>query len=178
MQDPYLAEYSDLKKMQRFVMATLFFSTEGRTWRRSDGWLSDADECTWYSSAASSCDDNGVLRELDLRDNRMAGMLPVEVSWLHLLTKLNLRENDISGILPSQLGSLTQMVFLQFTRNLLTGTLPSELASMSNLGTSIAMLFVSYILLKLTVSHLYLPQSSWVWDATTWLVQSQVSTRV
>ena len=155
-QDPYLAEYSGPKKMQRFVMATLFLSTEGPTWRRKDGWLSDTDECTWYSSTVSSCDDNGVLRELDLRDNRMAGTLPVEVSWLHSLTRLDLRENDISGSLPSQLGSLTQMTFLQFNSNLLTGTLPSELASMNKLGMFLEKRFVSsFLLLNLTVYNLY-----------------------
>jgi hypothetical protein len=122
--------------MQRFVMATLYFSTNGDSWREDDGWLSDEDECDWFSSASKNpCDKNGHLRELDLRDNRLEGTMPVELSWLHSLLRINLRESNIGGTIPPQFGSLNLLRFFQMTRNDLTGTLPPELASWTNLGT-------------------------------------------
>jgi hypothetical protein len=123
--------------MQRFVMATLYFSTNGYSWRKDNGWLSNEDECDWFSSAKNSCDENGRLRELDLRDNQLEGTLPVELSWLQSLLRLNLRDANIGGTIPPQFGNLNLMRYFQMTRNDLTGTLPPELASWTNLGTLI-----------------------------------------
>ena len=135
-QDPSVDSYSDQQKVQRFVMATLFFSTDGLNWINSDGWLTDSDECTWFSYT-DLCDGSGNLLQVDLRDNSMVGTVPVEVSWLQVLEKFNLRENHISGSIPSELGELRSLAFLQFTDNDMTGTLPSELARIENLGTQL-----------------------------------------
>jgi hypothetical protein len=53
---PSLDTYSDAQKVQRYVMATLFFSTNGPNWIMSDGWLSNDGECTWFGFWLS-CDD-------------------------------------------------------------------------------------------------------------------------
>ena len=99
----------------------------------SDGWLSDDGECTWFGFWIL-CDDVGVLNELDLRENSMAGTLPVELSWLDSLSRLNFRNNTISGQIPTEFGRFSSMIFLQFSTNQLTGTLPTELATLNNLG--------------------------------------------
>lgn len=131
--DPSLDAYSDAQKVQRYVLATLFFSTNGPTWIMSDGWLSNDGECTWYGFWLS-CDDAGVLNELDLRENNMSGTLPIELSWLDSLLRLNFRDNQISGQIPTEFGRLSSMIFLQFSSNQLTGTLPTELATLDSLG--------------------------------------------
>jgi hypothetical protein len=133
-QDPSLDSYSDEQKVQRFVLATLFYSTDGPHWVNSDGWISDSDECTWFSYT-ELCDGSGNLLQIDLRDNALIGTLPVELSWLASLEKLNLRENSLSGQIPSEFGELKSLAFLQFAMNDLTGTVPSELARCTNLGT-------------------------------------------
>jgi len=82
----YLHQYTGYQKMQRFVLATLYLSTSGSTsWIRSDNWLTDADECTWYtglSAAFSPCTADGRLTNLDLRSNGLAGTLPPELALL------------------------------------------------------------------------------------------------
>ena len=133
-EDPLVDSYSDQQKVQRFVLATLFFSTDGPQWIHSDGWLTDSDECTWFSYT-ELCDGSGSLLQVDLRENSLRGTVPIEVSWLESLEKLNLRENQISGHIPSELGILRSLAFLQFTDNAMTGTLPSELARLGSLGT-------------------------------------------
>lgn len=132
--NPNLDEFTRYQKMQRFVMATLYFSTSGNDWERSDQWLSYADECTWFSHVISPCDKDGILKELNLDGNRLRGTLPVELSWLHGLKRLFLRENEIRGTIPPELSRLSSLNFLQLTSNLISGSLPSELAKMTNIG--------------------------------------------
>jgi hypothetical protein len=131
--DLALDSYTNLQKLQRFVLATLYYSTNGPNWKISDGWLSDAHECYWFSYRPL-CDDQGLIRELDLRDNSLSGMLPVEISWLVYLIHLNLMGNLLSGSIPTELGQLSSLGFLQLTSNALTGELPIELAKLINLG--------------------------------------------
>eukprot|EP00546_Thalassionema_frauenfeldii_P004237 CAMPEP_0178909172 /NCGR_PEP_ID=MMETSP0786-20121207/8347_1 /TAXON_ID=186022 /ORGANISM="Thalassionema frauenfeldii, Strain CCMP 1798" /LENGTH=557 /DNA_ID=CAMNT_0020581189 /DNA_START=146 /DNA_END=1816 /DNA_ORIENTATION=+ len=79
--NPNLDGFTRYQKMQRYVMATLYFSTSGNDWERSDLWLSYADECTWFSHVISPCDQDGILKELNLDGNRLQGTIPVELSW-------------------------------------------------------------------------------------------------
>jgi len=132
--NPNLDGFTRYQKMQRYVMATLYFSTSGNDWERSDLWLSYADECTWFSHVISPCDQDGILKELNLDGNRLQGTIPVELSWLHGLKRLFLRENEIRGTIPSELSRLSNLNFFQLTSNLISGSLPTELAKMTNIG--------------------------------------------
>jgi hypothetical protein len=173
--NPSLDTYSDAQKVQRYVMATLFFSTNGPNWIMSDGWLSNDGECTWFGFWLS-CDDAGVLNELDLRENNMSGALPVELSWLDSLSRLNFRDNQISGQIPTEFGRLSSIIFLQLSTNQLTGTLPTELATLNSLG---AFAF-NVINGNLSLNHLPHPPNSqrlWVWPKTHWSVLFQVNTQ-
>jgi hypothetical protein len=131
--DSAIGSYTNLQKVQRFVLATLYYSTSGPNWKISDGWLSDAHECYWFSSC-TLCDDHGLIRELDLHENSLSGTLPVELSWLQYLIRMDLRENLLSGHIPTEFGRLSSLGDLQLTRNALTGELPTELAKLNNLG--------------------------------------------
>ncbi|KAI2499862.1 hypothetical protein MHU86_14600 [Fragilaria crotonensis] len=133
-QDPSLDSYSDEQKVQRFVLATLFYSTDGPDWVNSDGWISDINECTWFSYT-ELCDGSGNLLQVDLRENSLLGTLPVELSWLESLEKLNLKDNSLYGQIPREFGEFKSLAYLQFARNDLTGTLPTELARVTNLET-------------------------------------------
>jgi len=87
-----LDAYSDDKKIQRYILATLYFSTRGDDWINNTGWLSDSDECDdWYNEADESFCSNGAVVELDFyRDihanpnpsNNLDGSLPVELALL------------------------------------------------------------------------------------------------
>ena len=61
-----LDTYSDKRKIQRYVLAVLYYSTNGNNWDRNSGWLSNEDECDWYNLADGSfCDESGAVMELD-----------------------------------------------------------------------------------------------------------------
>jgi hypothetical protein len=44
-----LDAYSDEKRIQRYALATFFYSTNGDNRKRNTGWITDVDECDWYN---------------------------------------------------------------------------------------------------------------------------------
>jgi hypothetical protein len=150
-----------VEKLQRYVLAVLHYSANGGSWRNSDLWLSDIDECDWYTSEAEDdiCNSQGQLDEIDLDNNRLQGALPwnelsilesqlvvldfyenelagtisTSVGVFESLLVLDLFGNEHTGTIPTQLGGVTSLRYLDFSSNLLTGTLPRELSNMRGL---------------------------------------------
>lgn len=78
-----LANYNDEKKVQRYVLATLYYSTNGDSWWRNTSWLTDKDECVWYNDAQGPfCSSDGAVVELTLFENNLVGTIPEEVALL------------------------------------------------------------------------------------------------
>ena len=50
LDDPNLPDYPDWRKIQRYALATFFYSMEGEIWLMAKNWLSyNHSECTWHS---------------------------------------------------------------------------------------------------------------------------------
>jgi hypothetical protein len=63
------------------VLAVLFYSTNGNAWQNADGWLTSLDECSWFTTSGGGiCDDQGRITHVELRDNKLEGTLPRELS--------------------------------------------------------------------------------------------------
>jgi len=84
-----LDTYSDTKKIQRYVLATLYYSTNGDGWDNNTGWLSDSDECGWYTDAAVFGEymcSKGAVIGIDFFDtisgNNLFGTIPDELALL------------------------------------------------------------------------------------------------
>jgi hypothetical protein len=84
-----LETYSAEKKIQRYILAVLYYSTSGDNWNRNTAWITDVDECDWYNLADTSfCDVNGTVVELDFYDldtetgNNLVGTIPNELALL------------------------------------------------------------------------------------------------
>ena len=95
---------------QRYVLATLFFGTNGDTWEINRDWLSPTKSvCEWFTSGFSKtvCNDEGLLRELNLKRNNMTGTIPTELGHLSdQLQVLDFSSNSLTGTLPTELGKL------------------------------------------------------------------------
>lgn len=78
--------YNDERKtIQRYVLATLYYSTNGDSWGDNSGWLSDDDECSWYNRADDSFCSNGAVVEVDLWTNNLVGTIPAELGLLSIV---------------------------------------------------------------------------------------------
>jgi hypothetical protein len=88
----------------------------GQGWDNINLWLSDADECKWYSSEMDNevCNSDRELDEIDLDNNGMSGSLP----WRELailssqVLVMDYFENDLRGRIPAQLGAFTSLLVL------------------------------------------------------------------
>jgi hypothetical protein len=125
----HLMEYSTRKAIQRYVLAVFYYSASGEGWTESDGWLTDEDECTWFSHSNSSlCDESGAFLRLRLEDNNLVGSLPSELALLSdSLLHLRFKDDMLTGTLATELGLLTNVEFFQFYNTDLRGTIPTEL---------------------------------------------------
>ena len=102
-------QHDSVRLIQRFVLACIRFATnqvetpytrsvygpgglfEG--WVQATGWLTDPNECNWHGI---TCNDQGLVEEIDLSSNRLTGSFPPETSLLRdSLVRLVLFNNDV-----------------------------------------------------------------------------------
>jgi hypothetical protein len=134
--NPNLDTYSDMKKIQRYILAVLYYSTNGHNWVRNDGWLGNENECNWYNKADSFCNENGAVEALDLFSNNLGGMIPNELALLSdSLAKLSLWGNSLTGTIVREIGSLTRLTWLDLDRNRLKGNIPNQIGFLTILAT-------------------------------------------
>jgi len=134
----FLDRYSDRRLLQRYVLATFFYSTLGEDWTSQTDWLGDRDECSWYSrSSRSPCDSFDTFQNLEMDYNNLKGELPPELGLLSdSLERIILRggpSSHIAGRLPSELGYLKKISHFYIPGNHISGSLPSELGEWSSL---------------------------------------------
>ncbi|KAL3939605.1 MAG: hypothetical protein SGBAC_005699 [Bacillariaceae sp.] len=105
--------------LQRYALATLYYSTAGESWAASDLWLSDADECDWFSSGGSLlCNNEGMITALALTNNGLNGKLPNEIGILSRLETIMLSGNtNLTGPVPRSFQNLSnlQNIFIEGT---------------------------------------------------------------
>jgi hypothetical protein len=91
-----LDNYSNKQKIQRYALATFYYSTNGDKWNNKNGWLSDADECKWYNSKTF----NGV-GESFCRNGEVVGLVMVEADGATLTS------NNLDGTIPNEIALLS-----------------------------------------------------------------------
>ncbi|CAJ1930819.1 unnamed protein product [Cylindrotheca closterium] len=127
--------YGSQQKIQRFALATLFYSTNGNGWTNKGSWLTDADECEWNTSNSfrPPCNEEGLYVYLELRSNGLSGTVPSEIALLsNSLVRLEMSQDGIgssaiSGSIPPELGELTLLESISLANNAFSGTLPAEI---------------------------------------------------
>ncbi|CAA0813814.1 receptor like protein 21 [Striga hermonthica] len=75
------------------------------------------------------------LKELDLSDNKLTGLIPINLSrcWSHNMENLELWSNNFYGQLPEELGKLKQLKWLDLSDNKLSGPIPTIVGQLSDL---------------------------------------------
>jgi hypothetical protein len=119
---------SDDAILQKFALACIFYATyEKRTlytdavygydaappgWNRTDNWLSQESECTWFGIL---CNNNGKVNDIELYSNSLTGSFPPEVVYLNQSLKaLDLYDNVIWNQGDPGHAWLEQMTNLQY----------------------------------------------------------------
>ncbi|GLJ50892.1 hypothetical protein SUGI_1083880 [Cryptomeria japonica] len=74
-----------------------------------------------------------LLRQLDVKNNKFSGTLPISISELSDLRELCLAGNSFIGPFPHGLVHCKRLVHLDLSENLLAGRLPSRISELSEL---------------------------------------------
>jgi hypothetical protein len=162
--DVNVEKYSKRRLVQRWVLATFYWSTNGDDWDTATDtdtatsnqttrlglkgpagaeegtaapWMSQTHECEWYTThdQKTICDGQERLVVLSLGHRNLRGTLPSELGLLTTLKRLYLPDNHIVGSIPTDLALLTKLESIHISSNLITGEIPSELGQLSALGT-------------------------------------------
>lgn len=101
--DPHLHEYPQRRQLQRFMLASIWYSTNGSHWKNNDHWLNyNVSECRWYSAHPNKtiCDEDSVFRIGNLTNNGLQGEIPTEALRLSRMRRLDVSHNELSGVVP------------------------------------------------------------------------------
>ncbi len=116
--------------LDSLALIALYNSTDGANWINK--WDLTQPVSTWYGV---TLDQNGRVTSLDLDNNNLSGIIPIEICSLNNLQRLNLSYNQLSGCIPSEIGDLKKLQILHLQNNQLSGTIPQEIGNLTNLKT-------------------------------------------
>jgi len=105
-----------------YLMA-LYNATNGENWSPIN-WDLDVPVSAWQGV---ELDEQGLVTKIELPNNNIEGVLPIEIGNFQALETLILSDNRISGFLPLSLGNLKQLNILNLSHNYITGKIPAEL---------------------------------------------------
>lgn len=129
---------SDRSLIQRFILATFYFSTGGDNWNEcgrndygrkkndegasqcEDGgkWLSSIPECFWNGN---ECNNQGSLVQMIMDNNNLRGEIPAILSLLPELKILALEKGHLMGCIPASVGEMVNLKRLDLDYNKLGG---------------------------------------------------------
>jgi hypothetical protein len=85
-----LGTFSEEIIIQRYALATLFYSTNGDSWSNNTLWLDSGEECNGWGV---SCTNTGAVSQLALYSNNLEGTVPPEIGLLTSLGECVLWKN-------------------------------------------------------------------------------------
>ena len=143
----------DDTKVQRYLLALLYFSTDGDNWSNNKNWLGKESVCFWYgitcvSSAVteinlalnelkatipSELGQFQFLKALSLYHNSLSGSFPIGLANAINLETMDLSSNDFVGRISSNIKQLQELKFVDLSFNLFSSSIPTEVGMLSSL---------------------------------------------
>jgi len=137
-------EVGQRRFMERYVLALIYYQTQGQNWSDHYNFLSEYDHCNWHKQYSSpqgrflrgvQCNDDGHVIDLDLSNsNLVSSDIPQEIVYFKYLESLHLFGNTIGGAVPN-FTALKNLKSLGLMNLDLHGTIPSSFGEMTALTT-------------------------------------------
>jgi len=116
------------REMDSLALVALYNLTDGANWHTS--WNINQPMDNWYGVTLNK---NGRVVALNLVDNGLSGIIPIELSYLSNLVELYLHNNQLSGNIPAELSNLFNLKILSLYANNLSGEIPAQLGNLNQL---------------------------------------------
>ncbi|KAK9181126.1 hypothetical protein WN944_024263 [Citrus x changshan-huyou] len=94
----------------------------------------DTLQWTWKGSENEYENTLGLVKCLDLSNNKLCGAIPEEIMDVLGLIASNLSRNNLIGAIPPKIRQLKSLDFLDLSRNRFSGSISSGLTQLSRLG--------------------------------------------
>ena len=125
--------------IQRYILAVLYYITNGPKWRNQYDFLSNVTECEWGVGANNGfnvidCNNDGFVTLINLWQNNLLGVIPTELVNMTNCTGLDFLTNRLYGSVPVEITQMVQMTYLNLGYNDFTGTVMSEYGNMNRLS--------------------------------------------
>merc|ERR1711939_314820 len=107
-------------------------STNGASWKKSDGWGTSSDYCTWFGVSCNH-DPPGTSQvySVILGANNLKGPIPASVIKMKSLKVLDLSDNQLTGEVPSGFETLPDLQQVLLNKNSLSGHLPAMMMNLT-----------------------------------------------
>ncbi|CAL2241712.1 unnamed protein product [Prunus armeniaca] len=89
---------------------------------------------TWKGVMSKYKSTLGLVKSIDLSNNKLTGEIPSEITDLVGLVSLNLSRNQLTGQIPPRIGMLQELDFLDLSRNQINGRIPNSLSQIPRIG--------------------------------------------
>ncbi|MXZ17171.1 MAG: S8 family serine peptidase [Rhodothermaceae bacterium] len=115
-------------------LSSLYTATGGDHWTNNTNWdltrlPSQAEFEAWYGLSFR----DGWLESIELSNNNLTGILPVELGNIPQLVRLVFGGNLLNGPIPPELSRLSQLTELSLYDNSFSGSIPPEIGKLSRL---------------------------------------------
>jgi len=119
-------EIVDSSIIQRYILAVIYYSTNGTQWENNSEWMTEKNECEWYGIDCKNFDGD-IVSELNLSANKLDGPLPSEIGELKGLVYIDFGFNRLTGFFPVEIAKLQNVKRINFSNNNFQGNIPSEI---------------------------------------------------
>ncbi|MCP4147381.1 MAG: hypothetical protein GY757_06485 [bacterium] len=131
-----------IPESEREALIAFYNATNGDNWKKNTGWKEGELEFDGFSAPGTENLWHGItvldghVIKIELRSNRMEGILPAELGDLEYLQELHLLHSNkttLTGNIPPELGRLSNLVKLRLRYIGFSGRIPAELGNLENL---------------------------------------------
>jgi len=120
--------------LQRFVLANLYFATNGNEWTNQFHFFSKKNVCQWNDKTSGVfCDDNSHVSKLLFPEINLNGTIPHDIGLLSQMEILNLTKNELQGSIPMSFGIMSSLTNIDFSFNFINGEIPKSFAMLLDL---------------------------------------------
>ena len=115
--------------VERYILALLYYATNGENWKDQEGFLSAEQVCFWGSVGCRG--DPLRVSRIELEKNDLMGSLPTELGLLSEITQLSFDDNMLTGVVPTEIFGFPNMIEFNLKANSFVGGIPTEVGSMT-----------------------------------------------
>jgi len=124
-------EIDNLHRLQRYILAIIYYEQGGTEWRRSMNWLSGKNVCEWEGV---ECNNDRFIRILNLDQNGLRGQLSDITTKLNTIEAYFVSNNNLIGSIPDTYFNDDSLRYIDFSGNKLSGGFSPNLTNNSKLA--------------------------------------------